>query len=305
MRAVTVAICTYNRPGLLRRTLAQLAGIPHPADWELVVVNNDSPEPVTERVIAEFAERLPIRAFVEKKAGVASARNRALDEARGELIVWTDDDVLVDPAWLETAVAAFARWPDTAVLGGPIAPWFEAEPDPDMAAAFPLLGSGFGGLDHALPEGPLDLSTLSIHGANFALRRSAIGALRFDADLGHRKGVRLFGEETRFFEQVLARGGRAVWVPGMRVRHFVPKEHLTLEYVRSFYKGRGRTAAIREEVFRGPRWLGVPRWVLRAWVSAALRYALRRLLRSRRRAFEHDRALAYYAGVIEQCRLHR
>jgi glycosyltransferase involved in cell wall biosynthesis len=73
--------------------------IPRGAEWEILVVNNNCNDN-TDEVIASFANRLPVQRVFEATPGHSHARNRAVTEAAGDLIVWTDDDVLVDPNWL-------------------------------------------------------------------------------------------------------------------------------------------------------------------------------------------------------------
>ena len=91
---VTVAICTLNRAESLRKTLASLVAmrLPEQMEWEVVVVDNGSTDH-TDKVITDFAERLPIRREYEPQRGHTPARNRAVGAAKGEYIVWTDDDV--------------------------------------------------------------------------------------------------------------------------------------------------------------------------------------------------------------------
>src|SRR6266852_3488848 len=124
---ITIAICTWNRADLLRQTLEGMTRllIPPEIDWELVVVNNNSTD-ATATVISEAANRLPIHGRFEPRQGKSHALNLAASEARGEYIVWTDDDVLVDQHWLAEYVAAFQRWPDASFFGGPIEPWLAA-----------------------------------------------------------------------------------------------------------------------------------------------------------------------------------
>ena len=95
---ITVAICSLNHAELLRRTLQSLAAlqVPHDLGWEVVVVNNGSTDH-TDQVLAAFADRLPLRCEVEPERGLSRARNRAVDTARGDYMVWTDDDVVVGP----------------------------------------------------------------------------------------------------------------------------------------------------------------------------------------------------------------
>src|SRR6185437_10384951 len=108
---ITVAICTRNRARLLRQTLEQMTrlAIPRAVTWELIVVeNNCSDDSVG--VLSEFRDRLPIRAISEETLGLSNARNAAVASARGQYIVWTDDDVLVDEGWLTAYVSAFERY---------------------------------------------------------------------------------------------------------------------------------------------------------------------------------------------------
>ncbi len=172
MKEVTVAICTWNRAELLDQTLTRMHTLRIPADleWELLVVNNNCSDN-TDAVIAIHQGVLPVRRVFETKPGLSNARNCAAAAARGDLIVWTDDDVLVDEGWLTAVVGAARRYPHAAAFGGPIEPWFPVRPDPDYLVAFASLRDGFCGLDHDLPEGILPADRL-IFGANMAFRRT-------------------------------------------------------------------------------------------------------------------------------------
>ena len=116
---VTVAICTLNRAESLRRTLDSLVAMHLLTgfSWEVLVVNNNCTDH-TDDVIKDFTDRLPVRRLFEPQQGQSRARNCAIDAAKGDYIVWTDDDVVVDPGWLIAYVDAFRRWPNAAVFGG-------------------------------------------------------------------------------------------------------------------------------------------------------------------------------------------
>src|SRR4051794_1841821 len=112
---LTVAICTWNRADLLAKTLGNLCTLDRlpGADWELVLVDNGSTDS-TRQVADRFAGRLPLRYVVEPLRGLSNARNRAIREARSDLVVWTDDDVLVGPGWLRAYAGAERQHPDSA-----------------------------------------------------------------------------------------------------------------------------------------------------------------------------------------------
>src|SRR5262249_21230021 len=119
MTRVSVIICTWNRARLLDMTLEHFARLRVPAgvEWELVVVNNNSTDD-TDAVLQRHEGRLPLRRLFEPRPGKSFAANLALAEARSDLILWTDDDVHVDPDWLAEYVAAARAWPDASFFGG-------------------------------------------------------------------------------------------------------------------------------------------------------------------------------------------
>ena len=113
---ITVAICTRNRSSQLQHTLTQMRKLAIPPDvqWELLVVNNSSTD-ATDSVLTAFAHCLPLRRLFEPTPGKSHALNLAVREASGDYILWTDDDVLVDPDWINGYHEAFLRWPEAAV----------------------------------------------------------------------------------------------------------------------------------------------------------------------------------------------
>lgn len=108
----TVAVCTWNRAALLPGALERLARVrPPPGAWEVLVVDNNSTDD-TESVLEAFAGRLPLRRAFEPEQGLSHARNTAVRLARGDYIVWTDDDALVDADWLTAYGRAVEQHPD-------------------------------------------------------------------------------------------------------------------------------------------------------------------------------------------------
>ncbi len=98
---VSIIICTCNRAALMRRTLDSMRSlaIPRGVTWEIVVVNNNSTDD-TAAVLASFAERLPLTCVFEPVPGLSRSRNRGVAASSGDLLLFTDDDVLVEPGWV-------------------------------------------------------------------------------------------------------------------------------------------------------------------------------------------------------------
>ena len=113
---VTVVIPTYGRPRQLKACLAALAEQTLAEPWEVVVVDDGSPQTL-DSVGPAWSGRLDLRVIRQDNAGPAAARNRGVQEARGTFIAFTDDDCLPEPQWLDTLVRA-ARERPGALVGG-------------------------------------------------------------------------------------------------------------------------------------------------------------------------------------------
>ncbi|WP_315860232.1 glycosyltransferase [Cyanobium sp. Cruz-8H5] len=113
---VTIVIPTFGRPLQLQACLAALAVQTLPEPWEVVVVDDGSPQPL-EGVALSWSGWFDLRVIRQDNSGPAAARNRGVQEARGTLIAFTDDDCLPDPQWLDTLVRAAQERP-SALVGG-------------------------------------------------------------------------------------------------------------------------------------------------------------------------------------------
>ena len=126
---ITVAICTWNRADLLDVTLRYMRHlrIPPSVEWELLIVNNNCSDH-TDAVISRHSQFLPIRRIFETKERKSECGELNNWTSAGDLILWTDDDVLVDCEWLAEYVQASNTWRDAHFFGGTVDPFFEIEP---------------------------------------------------------------------------------------------------------------------------------------------------------------------------------
>ena len=275
---ITVAICTWNRSALLKETLDQVArlAIRRDVEWELLVVNNNSTDD-TDEVIDSFMDRLPMRAVSEREPGLSNARNRAIGEASGEYILWTDDDVLVDSQWFTAYCEAFDRRPDAAIFGGNIKPWFEGTPPLWLERVWTQVSSAYASRDLGEDEVPLS-SVVIPFGANFAVRTAEQRRYLYDPRLGVRPDDIMGGEETTVIRNMLSDGIKGWWVPMARVRHYIPEARQTIQYLRDYYKGYGQYCAQRYNDDSRRGFLGAPRWLWRKAVVSETKYRIRRHL---------------------------
>lgn len=240
---ISVAICTWNRADLLNKTLANLLNLTDSDDYEfeLIVVNNNSTDR-TDEVISTYEGRLPLRRIFEQTPGLSNARNAAVRAARGDYIIWTDDDVLVDKDWLIAYARAFIKWPEVVVFGGPIEPWFEGTPPDWLKKGWLHIADAYAVRD--LGNDPIPLSVkgnIIPYGANFAIRMSEQVRFLYDPKLGLNAGEIILGEETQVVASILSEGFEGRWVPNAKVRHWLPKSRQSLKYIKKYYIGQGKT----------------------------------------------------------------
>lgn len=223
---LTVAIPTYNRSGALRQTLQGLVRQQYPADdYEILVIDNNSRDD-TPQAVAEFADAQPAPRYVrETQQGLDHARNRAIAEARGEILVLGDDDILVQPDWLTTLTAPLVA--DAAgrigAVGGEVVPVF-----PDGLP--PWVAEWHGPLAFRPDAGPLPPHQ-SPMGANLAFPRRVFAQHGLFSTVLDRKGGALFsGGETEMLRRLRAAGLEIWFAPAARVLHQMPASRTTFKY---------------------------------------------------------------------------
>jgi GT2 family glycosyltransferase len=224
-RLVTVVVATRDRPQSLARCLQALAALTY-ARFEVMVVDN---APSTRETLAVVQQRSAqdarVRYVRELRPGVSCARNRGLGEARGELVAFTDDDVVVDPGWLDGVVQGFDRSPSVACVTGLVpsarldtaeqryfdrrVSWalgctprrYDRHGDPEASPLYPYTAGQFG------------------TGANFAFRTAVLRNLGgFDEALGPGTPAAA-GEDLDLFVRTILAGHEIAYEPAAIAWH--------------------------------------------------------------------------------------
>lgn len=284
---------------MLDATLAQLCKLRVPAgtDWELLVVNNACTDN-TQEVIARYLSRLPLRSLFEQKQGISHARNRVMAEARSNLLLWIDDDVLVDEDWLAAYQRAANAWPDATYFGGTIEPLFESNPpawilrNPELVAA-PFAVRQFGNETRPLQKTELP------YGANMGLRRDRVLGHSFPPLLGRVGSGMVRGEETDFIRQLMNRGDQGVWVGSARVKHIIPQERLTVQYMWNYFAGMGAADVRRRGGPPGKRLFNMPRWIIRQHIQSRIKSWLFAIKKNDRWAAAFQESAATFGTLRE------
>ncbi len=246
---IDILLATFNGaqtlPAMLRALEHQA---PTTRPWRVVAVDNASTDD-TAAILRNFAGRLPIEIVREEAPGKTTALLTGSRHLRGDLTIFTDDDIIPGEDWLKRYEEAADAHPDCALFGGPIVPYPIEDLDPWWTVTDGFTNVLFAATDH--PEGPVDAPAY-IYGPNYMVRTSAaITAIGHMQGLGPDQSTTFtLGDETFAIERIVAEGARAWFVDTAPVRHQIRHRYTTLPYMlgRAERQGRG-TVALRT---RGP-----------------------------------------------------
>ena len=310
----SIVIATYKRAADLRDTLASLASLAPDGPWEVIVVDNNSPD-ATREVVETAARTFPVelRYLFEREQGRSPALNAGIRAARGAIIATTDDDVRVPRDWLNRAAEGLERM-QCDYVGGRVLPIWGA-PRPNW---IPNHGGKQWAVIALLDYGtqPIEFGSRVPLGVNMAFRREAFDrAGLLDPRTGRRAGT-LLGQEVReWCIRARQAGVRGFYVPELTLEHIIPADRLCKRYFRRWFFWRGISRALLYErsgldmeapeqtsldFSRVPHVAGVPRYMYRkaaaqlmAWIRASAR-------RDPLAAFEHEVWLWFFAGIVKQ-----
>lgn len=232
--------------------LEHIAACHYPADkYEIVLVNNkstDNTEQECRRFEAAYPD-VPMRYFLETNQGLSHARNRGIAEAKGDVLVFLDDDSLVCPDYLQHLEAYVERYPDMMAFGGRIAPLFESGKEPEWLGkwSYSWVSAINKGDAVCLFEG----SSYPI-GANMGFRRSCIEMVGvFNTSLGRTEKNLMGGEEKDIFSRVRDKGYKIYYFPDINIQHVIPERRTTDQYIVRMAQGIGASERLRTRQLGG------------------------------------------------------
>lgn len=300
---VSVILTTFNRPALLQQTLHSMCELEAGGlEYEIVVVDNAGDQ-ATARVVRDVSDRIPVRCVVETTRGQNNARNRVIPEVRGELVAFTDDDVIVTRRWLRELWAGSQRWPRDPVFGGRVLPKWPNGKAFEVDSRF-MLGA-YVIADWGVEEGPY--WAWKVFSPNMAIRASVFaGGVRFDPEIGpNGTDNYVMGSESELTTRLENQGLRAIYLPQSLVYHQIRPEQMDPKWLYGRAFRSGRAAAYRDPSPDVPKICGVPRYTVRRLCEAFVRCQWSVLSRNWKARFDSGVAYWYARGLIHQYRKQR
>ncbi|MGD0251948.1 MAG: glycosyltransferase [Verrucomicrobiota bacterium] len=244
--SVTVAICTRNRVALLEKAVHSVLAQAN-TNVEILIVDNGSTDGTAE-LVGKFAAADPrVKLFREPQPGISIGRNLALRGAKGDWVIFLDDDATAEAGWLAAYEKFFLHLPNprVAVIGGAVIPQYET-PLPKW-------------MDAEGKWGPQNQKPFCFaHGhtpseGNSAYRRDVtLQAGGFDLRLGPRGDAAGYREGADLNLRLQGAGYEIWWLPDAPIRHLVHAGRLNLRwFLRAAFNG-GRSIAIQRVKGRAP-----------------------------------------------------
>ena len=238
---LTVFMATHNGAEWIGRTLASFCALDTPeGGYNLIVIDNASKDD-TSGIVEHFQDRLPITLLQEEIAGKNRALNRGLHHLKGDLAVFTDDDVVVPKDWLVKYRELAGAEPDFSIFGGRIAPLWPEDPPVNIIKSVPLTAA-YAVHPDEMEEGPVVSG--KIWGANMAVRSSLFTeGNSFNEKVGPAQGNYVMGSETDFTKRMADTGHRCWFANDITVQHIIRSNQLTPDWIAARAQRFGRQAA--------------------------------------------------------------
>lgn len=243
---ISVIICTYNRDKFLYDALQHVAVNNFPAEnYEIVLINNNSTDN-TESECQRFEKNFPqinFRYFVETKQGLSHARNRGINESKGDILVFLDDDSFVKSDYLENLQQKLSKHPEAMAFGGKISPLFESGEAPKWLCKWTY--SWVSAIDKGNEVIPFEGNSYPI-GANMGFRKSCIAECgNFNPELGRTRKNLMGGEEKDVFNRLKGKQMPVLYFPDIQVEHVIPPQRTTKDYIIRMGEGIGMSERLR------------------------------------------------------------
>ncbi len=251
----SVIICTYNREKYISKSAVSVCGQVFSSNkFELLIIDNNSPDNTAE-ICRELIRKYPevdIRYFLEANQGISYARNRGIAEAKGDFIVFIDDDETVDNNYLSKLDTFLVENPQVQLCGVPVFPVYETEKPEWLSRYTSRLLTGY--YYHGKSVRKLDGSDYPGTGHAIIKKELFEKYGNFNTELGRKANSLLGAEDKDMFLRLIRNNIDCYYFPDIAIYHHIPASKLTCDYFNRLTYSIGVSERIRTKSLSSARY---------------------------------------------------
>lgn len=226
---VSIIIPTYNRSNLLAKTIESFLEIDYPKQLLEIIISDNNSSDDTREVVNSFLpnETVNVRYHFEKRQGVHFARNAAAKLAKGEILYFTDDDMIADRNMLIELIPSFGHDPKIGTATGRVLPKWEVSP---AQWVLNLMSNHLLSLNDPPEEFVISNKDCMVFSCHQAIRKEAF----FDAggyNPENTKGLWMGDGETGLNIKLEKLGHKFAFNGKSVIHHSIPKQRMTFSYL--------------------------------------------------------------------------
>jgi len=261
---ISIIICTYNRSQYLKKVLENLLLLKNDGsfDHEIIIVDNNSKDNTQEIVESYILKNNKFKYFFEPKQGKSNALNTGISRSIGDIIAFTDDDVIINNDWVQN-IANFSKENDFDAIGGRIIPLYCDGTPQWIKDCSDILSGPIVNHDYGEEIQPYNKKMLPFVGANMVIKQKMFKDYGgFNVRLG--AGTGTMGEDSEFYRRLQSANMRIFYNPKILIIHPVDKNRMNLKYFAQWHMSSGKHFALKNIedkkkdlvfIFGAPRYL--------------------------------------------------
>jgi len=237
---ISIIVSTYNRSKSLEKVIKNILSLKYDGsfNYEIIIVDNNSKDNTKEIVESYFLKSNRLRYIFEPKQGVSNARNAGINSAKGEILAFTDDDVIINEDWLQNIVN-FSKNHDFDALGGKVIAMYPKETPQWIKDCKDILCGPIVSHDYGDSVQSYNNSMLPFIGANMIIKHKTldeIGCFNILIGLGH--GT--MGEDSEIFRRLQINNKKIIYNPDIIIFHPVDTDRMNLKYFAKWHMAQGK-----------------------------------------------------------------
>ncbi|HLP58987.1 MAG TPA: glycosyltransferase [Candidatus Deferrimicrobium sp.] len=249
---VSVVVCCYNSAGVIIPTIKSLSvqHVPPGAAYEVILVDNnctDDTVPLAQNAWNNPA--IPLRIVKEPQPGLIYARKTGVFQAGYQILLFVDDDNILEPDWIERLVEMYSQWPDVGAIGGYNEPLFDGEEEGEWNR--PAWFKEFSSIYACTPKNTnpgVSVFKQTLFGAGLSVRTQAVRDL-FASPLplflvGRTQDTLHRGDDSEICLRLGLMGWKLWYEKNLKLKHYILRHRVNWDYVLQARKGGGHADII-------------------------------------------------------------